>query len=362
MKSPLATLFGNSTQMEYLGNYETVAVVSSIEQEYDAVRNHVGIFDFSALGKIKVSGKCAMEYLQLLVTRDIEYLAPEKSAVTLMLDDAGQVVGMVTVLNFEEYYLVETWPTAHEKVLDWMRKQSSEDVVIEDVSTQYAIIGVEGPQSWELTQKLVDFEITSLPYQGFFETEWEGNDIVVARIGYTAEYGYQFMIREEQAPKLLEVLLQEGVPFEAQLCGWKVLDPCMLEVRQPNIDLELDQRNLFEAALNWLVDFRKDEFVGRDAVLNMKEQGFQRSMVGFSAPQDVNVREGDAIKVEDDVVGQVVCAVNSGVLGKKLGLAMLDNKYAVSGLELAVDAGGLSAINTISSPYILPKSWSIKMI
>jgi aminomethyltransferase len=243
-----------------------------------------------------------------------------------------------------------------------MMEQKNEDVVIEDVSANYAIIAVEGPKSWELMEKIVSFEISSLSYQGFFETEWAGNKMVVARIGYTAEYGYQLMVDVEQAQTLWETIMNEGAAFGAQTCGWKVLDSCMLEVRQPNIDLELEGRNVFEATLNWLVDFRKDEFVGREALLVMKEQGFERSMVGFVAPQETIVQQGDVVKVEDEVIGQVVYAVTSGALGKKLGLAMLDNQYAVSGLELAVDANGLAAINTVSSPYIMPKSWSIKMM
>lgn len=352
----------NGTLVDING-YAVVATYTNEVEEYDALRNGVGLYDLSAAGKFVVGGDAHLEFMNQLVTKDIEFLDVEKTIFTLLLNDEGNVIDAVTLYKREESILIETSVAGRDAVGAWLEARKTDEVELEDVSDKLSILAFEGPYSWKAGAGLIDFDISLLPFQSFVENEINGHQAIFCRNGVTGEYGYKVVIESEAAPALWEQLLgHDATQYPVKPIGHATLEVAMLEVRQPNVLVETKELNVFESCLEWVVSFYKEDFVGREALEAKREEGVNRRLIGFSLEEGA-LSEQDPLVLEQETIGTVLQVRESGALGKKLGLALVDEQFAVSGiaLEATNQAGERVTLQTISSPYILPKSWSIKI-
>ncbi|PWK15855.1 aminomethyltransferase family protein [Tumebacillus permanentifrigoris] len=346
-----------------VNGYAVVSTYSTEGAEYEALRNGVGLYDLSAVGKYLVKGDEHVEFLNHLVTKDIEFLDVEKTIYTLLLNEEGNVIDAVTLYKREESILIETSVQGRDAVGAWLEERKTGDVEIEDLSDALSILAVEGPYSWKAAAGLIDFDISLLPFQSFVENEIDGVQAIFCRNGVTGEYGYKVVIESEAAAGVWEKLLgHDASQYPVQAVGHSTLEVAMLEVRQPNVAVETADVNVFESCLEWVVSFYKEDFVGREALEAKRGEGVNRRIIGFSVEAG-SLSEQDSIVLEDETIGTVLQVRDSGFLGKKLGLALVDELFAVSGiaLEATNQAGERVTVQTISSPYILPKSWAIKI-
>ncbi|MFC0302619.1 glycine cleavage T C-terminal barrel domain-containing protein [Virgibacillus soli] len=358
---------GDKSVVDELGDYQIVQRYVDVEKEYDALRNHVGIIDYTANGKIKITGDDPVEFLNEFLTIDIEFMDIEKVDFSLILDEDAQVIDLVTIYHQEDYILIETSAHQREKIHQLLLHGNNDDiVVVEDVTNQFAIIGFEGPYAWKVGREFLDFDISSLPFQSFVETTWQDQSILFARTGVTGEYGYKICVAASSGLKLWEHLLeQDSEDFSVHPVGMQALEIAMLEVRQPNVRYETSELNVFEACLEWLVHFDKDEFAASEVLQEIREEGVDKRLVGFCFDAKEVLAKDDTILVEHVEVGKVVQVVHSYQLGKKLALGVVEDIFAVSGLSLVAyhhEKGQLVPIETISSPYVIPKSWEIKIV
>ncbi|WP_075618275.1 glycine cleavage T C-terminal barrel domain-containing protein [Paenisporosarcina indica] len=349
------------------GGYEVVGSYSDVESEYNVIRNQVALIDYSANGKFKVTGDEHVEFVNNLLSFDIEYLDIEKTAFSLILNEEGQVVDLVTLYKQEDYLLIETSVAKRNEVYEFLSKNNdSDEIVIEDVSNTLSAIAFEGPYAWKLGQPLIDFDISSLPFQSFVETTWNDEKLIFARTGVTGEYGYKVFLPTVSALKIWSFLLtQSDDQFTVQPVGTQAINIAMLEVRQPNVEFEVNHLSIFESCLEWLISFEKEEFLAKEAIDQLKEQPVERRLVGFVFDEKETLTIGDTILVENENIGSVVQVEYSYSLGKKLGLALVNDEFVVSGLEMGAmssETGNRVDIKTASSPYITPKSWGIKIV
>ncbi|WP_258278556.1 aminomethyltransferase family protein [Paenibacillus sp. SC116] len=345
--------------------YGVIAAFQGAEHEYRALRNHVGLIDLSASGLYLISGEDFVEFVSSLLTKDIDFLDIEKTLTSLMLDEDGHIIDMVSVYRLEQSILIETSAARRDKVGAWLAERKSDGVEIENWNATRTMIGFEGPYAWQLAQTIVPFDISSLPYQAFVEIELEEEPIVFIRSGFTGEYGYKIIVPHDQAIptwKQLKEWKEEDVLVEP--VGFEALEIAMLEVRQPRAQIEANGLSVYEAAVQWFVSYHKEEYVGHAALQQQLQQENKQHLVGFTAADALTIEIGNAVMLSSNKVGRIVQLTYSPTLEKKLGLALLDDACAVSGIELEGinEAGESVVLNTVSSPYVLPKSWSIKMI
>ncbi len=365
-KQPLGDISEKSV-VENVGGYQIIECYGDLQQEYDALRSQVGVLDYSANGKIKITGNDPIAFLNPLISIDIEFMDIERTNFALILNEEAQVIDLITFYHQEDYIWIETSPDKRKDVYEWLvEKNTDQNVEIEDVTENYAVVGFEGPYAWKVGQTFLDFDISSLPFQSFVETTWEGEEILFARTGVTGEYGYKLLIDATAGSKLWQyVLEQKGEEYVVHPVGTLALEITMLEVRQPNIVYETKDLNVFEACLEWLIHFDKEDYTANHALQTIREKGVDRRIVGFCFDTDETLEEGDTIFVEEVEVGKVVQVVPSFNLGKKLALGVIENTFAVSGLTLQAlhhKTDKQVTIQTISSPYVIPKSWGIKII
>ncbi|HEX8779653.1 MAG TPA: glycine cleavage T C-terminal barrel domain-containing protein [Nocardioides sp.] len=354
MATVLANLHPEGTVHGQVGDATVPLSFSAPSDEYKVLRERAAVLDLSGHRLVEVTGAGANEFAQRVLARDVEYLTSERCMMSLVLDESGQVVDQVLAFGREDGILLESSCGAGTRLIEHLRQQNDEGVEITDRSGELTVLALEGPYAWGVVGRLIDGELASLPFESVVDTTWNGVDIIFARTGFTGEYGYQMIVPVDAAAELWRQSLEHAGP-----AGLEALELAMLEVRQPIPRHEaVGGASVIEIGANWLVDVTKDEFVGRAAVLAAFESGQGRRTVGFAGGDTVPAAGARVLACGEDI-GEVVHAVRSAGLGSTLGLARVDADLAAAGLEFTVDG---VEVTTLTSPYIVPKSWSIPII
>lgn len=352
-QSKLSSVHPTGTAYADIGDAVVPWEFGGIKTEYEALRTKAVVADYSAGGLIAVTGD-AVEFLNHVVARDVEYLGTERCMTSLMLDDAGAPVDLLTIYGLDDGLLLESSAGRTTATLEHLRACARGNVDIIDLRSERTIVGIEGPYAWATVSQLLDQELTTLPYESVVETEWDGEPLLFARAGFTGEYGYKVIGDLDVLERLWQELLGTTVPM-----GYATLEVAMTEVRQPVFHRELLDKNPLEAGANWLIDLNKGEFRGRDAVARMWTDGTAHAVIGLRVEAESGVSSiGADLWAGETRVGNVVHDVYSPSLQATLALASVDARFAAAGLELACGADRLSAL-TLSAPYVVPTSWGV---
>lgn len=343
---------------------EVVNNVNDTNEEYKGLREGAMFYDCSNYGILRISGDSAAVFLEKLATRDIQYLNVGNVCECYFLNEDADVVGSVVVLCQEEDYLVITpWEQA-DAVKAWIEEQTEgEEVTIQDLMDEKALVQIEGPEAWKVVKDVFEIEIENLALRAFEVAEWKGEEITIVRIGRSSEYGYMVISSFEKAAEVCSAYTNGNWEFPVIEGGFGVIELSMLEVHQPNFIRETSKYgNIFELAQQWYIQFDKEDYIGYEKLMEQFNEGITRTTVGFVCDTDCAIESDVGVYVEDECIGSVVYVKDSIKLEKKLGIAVLQKPYAVSGLNLEVDtAEGKKEINTVSGPFIRPASWDKKM-
>jgi len=359
--SPLAGLYPDGVQTEIIGDAEVPWSFGSLDDEHDAIRNATALLDFSSLGRISVTGPGAMDFLQSQVARDIAYLFPERCLTTLLMDEDANPVDIVVIYKVQGGYILETAVGQGAATLAHLQERAPASVALTDLRASHASVALEGPFCWQLVGQVFDPQITGLTYQGVQQSEWEGEEILVSRLGFTGEYGFKFDLPIDAAQKLWSRLAEEATPV-----GHEALEIAMLEVRQPMLHRELgEDGNVMRAGLNWLVELEKDDYTGHSALMDQRDAGADSLPVSFTVEGTAVPAAGAAVIAAGELtIGNVVHSVYSPHLRRVIGVARVGAEWAASGLELDVEHAteGAIPLKTVSAPFLIPLSWRVPIL
>jgi glycine cleavage system T protein (aminomethyltransferase) len=317
--------------------------------EHRAVRESVGIFDLTHLGKVEVHGPGARAALQHALSGDLDRLAgPGSAQYTLCLTDEGTIVDDLIVYWTAEGYLLvpnaANWP----KVADAVRASADElhgresAAAVEIVPRpDVAVLAVQGPAAPELVGSLFPAEVTGMEYMHAAPVTYAGETMRLARTGYTGERGYELLVPGELAAKLWDELFERGEPLGVVPAGLGARDTLRLEMGYPlhgnDISTETDP---FEARLGWAVAMGKPSFRGREALAERKAAGTRRLLVGLVSTDRLIPRHGMAVLAGGEPVGEVTSGTFSPTLRHGIALAYVDRAYSDKDTELEVDVRG----------------------
>jgi glycine cleavage system aminomethyltransferase T len=344
--------FGDGLQTTTIGQGQVVWNFGAFEAECLALRNGAGLIDASAGGPIRVLGAEAIDLLQACLTRDIEFLIPDRAQWAMVLRADGTIVDVVTVIAGDGDYTLLTGPGRAGYVEDALRQAAQDlDVRIDNLEAGTAVFAVEGPRSWKAVADVLGAEYVSLAYENVLAVEIDGRECLLARIGVTGEYGYTFILPGDIAADLWEQLVAAG----AEPVGHQARETAMLEVRQPIVHREVTAEDtVMSAGLNWLVDLGKEDFVGREALVAAAAVPPVSGLVGFVV-RSGSAQAGDSLYVGAEAVGGIIYVAQSPALGASIGLARVAREWQASGLDFATNA---AAVRTLAPPYFAPTSWS----
>jgi aminomethyltransferase len=298
---------------------------SGVVKEHTAVRESVGIFDVSHLGKVMVTGPGAASYVNATLSNDLGRIVAGKAQYTLCCDAAtgGIVDDLIAYFHDDEHVLLVPNAANSAEVARRLLAEAPDGVKVLDHHTRYAVLAVQGTRSDEVLDA-IGFP-TGHDYMSFVEAEFQDTGVVVCRTGYTGERGYELIAVDEVAGALWDRLLAAGEPFGMLPCGLGARDTLRTEMGYPlhGQDISLDVTPN-QAGLGWAVGWKKDAFWGKDALVAEKEAGPKRKLRGLVALERGIPRPGMLVSLTPDVP---LCEITSGTysptLKKGIGMALV---------------------------------------
>lgn len=320
--------------------------------EHRAVRERVGLFDLSHLGKVDVVGAAAFGALQGLLTNDVGRVDVGRAQYHHLLNERGGVEEDLFVYRLagERWFLV---PNAanNDKVVAAVRSVGAE-VVDHD---GWCFLGVQGPRSHAVVSKLWRAAV-ELPFRGVRVVDWHGTEVVLARTGYTGERGFELFADPAIATELWDAIVTAGRPFDLEPCGLGARDLLRLEMGYPLYGQDLGpDRTTLEAGLGWAVSFDKGPFVGRDALERQREEGLPSLLRGLATADRSHIpRSHQPVLTDGRTVGEVTSGSFSPLLGHGIALAYTSPADAFElGAAVEIDIRGRRAPATVvATPFV----------
>ncbi|MEV9639298.1 glycine cleavage system aminomethyltransferase GcvT [Mammaliicoccus sciuri] len=323
------------------GGWELPVQFSSIKAEHEAVRTKAGLFDVSHMGEVLVSGSGALEYLQMLVTNDVSKLAIGQAQYTVMCNEKGGTIDDFLIYKLaEDRYLLVVNASNIDKDVAWMEQQKTEDVVIDNQSTDYALLALQGPEAQTVLQKLTDQALEEIKIFRFKEhVQVSGEEVLISRTGYTGENGFEIYGAPQAIQALWPKILQAGEAEGVVPAGLGARDTLRFEAGLPLYGQELSADiSPLEAGLGFVVKLNKEvDFIGKDALKMQKEHGLLRKLVGLEMIDKGIPRTGYKVFSDGLEIGQVTTGTQSPTLKKNIGFALLAIDYTELGTEVEVE-------------------------
>ena len=336
------------------GGWEMPIQYSGVLEEHVAVREAVGVFDVSHLGKGVVRGPGALDFVNERLTNDLRRVGVGQAQYTLCCDeDSGGVVDdlIAYVRSEDEVFLIPNAANSSQ-VVGRLAADAPAGIEVEDLHRTLAVLAVQGPRSRELVEALG--LPTSHDYMSFTTATWQGRPVVVCRTGYTGELGFELLPRWEDAGPLWDALLEQGAAYGVLPCGLGARDTLRTEMGYPlhGQDLSLEITPV-QARSGWAVGWGKDRFWGRDALVAEKLQGPKRLLRGLESLDRGIPRAHMVVSRDGTPVGEVTSGTFSPTRRVGIGLALLDATVA-EGEEVTVDVRGRTSLMKVVHPPFVP--------
>lgn len=320
------------------GGWALPVQYTGIIDEHKQVRNVAGLFDVSHMGEITVKGEGTQDFLQLMMTNNIRKAADGQAVYTPMCYPNGGVVDDLLVYkrSADDYLLVVNASNT-DKDFDWLKKHCPDDVLLENVSSQYVQLAVQGPKAQDILQKICNVDLKGIKFYHFKEEVSVGGvNSLVSRTGYTGEDGFEVYADVENAEQLWDALLEAG-EGELKPIGLGARDTLRFEVALPLYGHELSADiTPVEAGIGFFVKLDKGEFFGSNIIVDQKVNGAKRKIVGFEMVERGVPRNHYTVAKDGKEIGFVTSGSFSPSLNKTLGMALIDKEYAQPDTEIEI--------------------------
>ncbi len=338
----MADFGGWSMPIEYPGG--------GVVAEHTAVRERVGIFDVSHLGKARVSGPGAADFVNACLTNDLRRIGPGQAQYTMCCVDSGGVVDdLIAYLRSDDDVFLIPNAANTGRVVDLLAAAAPPGVEVENLHDRYGVIAVQGPRSDEVLRGLglpVDHD-----YMSFVETRWDDLPVIVCRTGYTGERGYEIVPPWDVAGSVWDALAAAVGEQGGKPCGLGARDTLRTEMGYPlhGNDLSLDITPVMAGAA-WAVGWDKESFWGKESLVAERAGKRTRLMRGLVVTGRGIPRPHCEVR---DSTGTVVGEVTSGTFSptrrQGIALALLDRSVTL-GDDVVVDVRGRDVAATVSKP------------
>lgn len=311
--------------VEFAG-WEMPVQYEGVRQEHLAVRNSVGLFDVSHMGEIEVRGPEALKFCQWITTNDANKININQAQYTLICYENGGVVDDVILYKFSDENLLFCVNASNStKVYEWVLAQVGDfDVEITDRSPEYSQIAVQGPLSEAVLSESIGVSLADLKRFYFLTCTWNGNDLMVARTGYTGENGYEVFLPWDAGPGLWERLMEADGGRGVKPAGLGARDTLRLEMGYSLYGHEIDEEtNPLEAGLERYVKLDGEDFIGKQAMVDSVAEGLKNELVAFTMVERGIPRQGYTIFRAGEHAGKVTSGTFSPSLEKPIGMGYL---------------------------------------
>ena len=322
--------------------------------EHTSVRERVGLFDVSHLGKAEVIGDDALEFLNQILTNDLEKIEDGQAQYTLICDDSsGGVVDDLIVYrkNRNEFLLVPNAANTAEVVRRMQSAVGNARVQISECHEKYGVLALQGPKSDAVLESLG--LSVNLEYMSFQISQIDGSEVIVCRTGYTGERGYELLPIWSETKKVWDLLAGAVSNFGGRVCGLGARDTLRTEMGYPLHGHELSlEITPVQASAGWAVGWKKARFWGKAKLENERESGANKSLRGLKVLDRGIPRLGMPVQISGNSVGVVTSGTFSPTLKYGIALALLDSDVT-PGTQVEIEVRGrLLPAEVVKPPFV----------
>jgi aminomethyltransferase len=324
--------------------YTTPSAYFDVELEYFAVRSSTGVFDLTPMNKYRITGPDAEAYLNHLVTRNVTKIREGRVGYTVWCNEAGQVMddGTIFHLGENDYRLC-----AYAYAIDWLSWAAvGFDVEVVDETADVAALAVQGPTSCSCLKAMGLTGIENLKPFGLTFFDFEGEELMVSRTGFTGDLGYEVWITPSKAEALWDALFAAGKPYMIRPFGSDALNMARIETGfiQAGVDFVPAEeavrfghtRSPFELGLGWLVDMNKPVFNGKKALQREQKEGSRYRFVILDVDGNKPADHSFIMK-GNKVVGSVTSAAWCPTAKSNVAFAQIEMPYGNVGEEFVAE-------------------------
>ena len=365
LSTPFAHAYPEGLETEWIDvmGYAVPLWVSDPESEYLAFRSAVGLLEYSMLYRWEIRGPGAKAVAHRVHSRNIIEMGAGEICYGVVVDADGLMIDdpTVSVYSADHVLLVGGTPALGPII----ERELDSATTLAERREEFCVLSVQGPRSRELLQSLTDADLSNMafPYYAFKTgVSIAGLRVQLNRIGFTAELGFEVVAPISDAPALMAAVGQAGAELGARACGAAALMMCRIESGMVMAEVEYDRSvTPFECRLGWSVDFDKGDFIGREALLAIKDSAAGRVMT-IRIEGDPDGLDGALIEAEGIEVGCVTMAVPSPALnGATLAMARLHRDVARVGRQLIVQSpSGARVAEVLRTPVYDPERIRVK--
>lgn len=368
------------------GDYLFPLAYTSPQEEHLNVRQNVGMQDLTSMGEVDIKGPGAERLVSRLVVANIHNLLPGQVRYSTMCRPDGRIVDDVTVYKFgDEHFMVVTSSAPRKTSFRWIAEHAAGmSAYVNDVSGAIVLISVQGPRSRDFLASVVaePSALLDLKFFRFALNRIDDTELLISRSGYTGELGYELYTPAEEAASLWEFLERRGREFGLLPYGVSAMQSLRIEKALPLAGPDIDGEQMpFEVGLHRFIDFTKREFVGREALLAIQNQGLRQRWVGLELDSPAPSGRGDAIYSVADIaafraalvtgseagermaaetpgytqIGRITSSARGHSVGKMLALGYLDVSHSWPGARVMVAMGDRPvAATVVNTPFFDP--------
>lgn len=321
--------------------------------EHEAVRTSAGLFDVSHLGKIEIHGTGAKEWLNSIITNDLNKILPGQAQYSMLCNEAGGVIDdLIVYLKSDDAILIIPNAANSAEVFSTLNSKIPQGIKIQNRHNDFAVIAIQGPASGQL---LSDAGLkVELNYMSFTQLQFLDEQMIICRTGYSGEHGYELLPTSKNAVKLWQLLSEKTLSHGGKICGLGARDTLRTEMGYPLHGHELSlEISPVTAGASWAVGWQKDFFAGSAQLREEKAKGPDRILRGLLADERGIPRAGMQVKnSKGEVIGEVTSGTFSPTLKNGIALALVDSAVAI-GEQVLVDIRGRNLSMSVTKlPFV----------
>ena len=297
------------------------------------------------MGRCTVKGRDSAGFLDYLLTRAISPMKITQGHYSVMCNERGGIIDDLTAFRLaEDYFFIVYNAGNREKDYEWIRSHAEDfNVETKDVSDEVVMLAVQGPKAIATLQSICKSDLSKIRRYWCQWATLKGFEVLLTRSGFTGEDGFEIYLwdtpldKPERAEKFWLAIFEAGKAYNIKPCGLGARDTLRLEAGMCLYDNDIDENiTPLEAGLGFTVRFDKDDFIGKDALLQQKAEGLKRARIGLRLLERGIPRHGNDIFVEGQRRGQLTSGTFSPLLKCGIGMGYISPEYAAEGTRVNV--------------------------
>lgn len=328
---------------------------SGINHEHKQVRENVGVFDVSHMGEFFVEGEQAENFLQSITTNNVKTLLDGQAQYTAMCYPDGGIIDDFLIYRFNKNkFMLAVNASNIDKDYAWAKKHLLKGATLSDHSDEIALLAIQGPNTLKVLEKLTDIKLKDIPFYHFCEGNLAGKKMLISRTGYTGELGFELYHKPSDSLEVWDAIFDAGKDIGIEAVGLAARDTLRLEMKYILYGNDIDKdTNPLEAGLGWITKLDKDDFIGKEALLKIKEEKPFQRLIAFKMIDRGIPRQDYELYIGDEKVGKVTSGTMSPTLKIGIGMGYIKRELAKVGTEIQMDVRGkrLKAI-IVKPPFV----------